>query len=121
MAVSRRDLAKYSIEDQVRMLTTTKVVMSPVGGGTFPCIFLPPGSHLILFYDARRVKGGLFDWDYWNNMPHVKTHWIPILPWLKWTDHHGDLLLLLEEILEVPIVNRTVINNTVASWDDSSD
>jgi hypothetical protein len=115
--VEKHDMADYTIEEQVRMLSRTKVVMSVVGGGTFPCIFLPPGSHLILFFDNRFHKGGLYDWDYWNNMPHIKTHWIPIKPYLKETYYHGELLLLLEEIIDTPIENRTVMNSTRASWD----
>ncbi|KAL3906099.1 MAG: hypothetical protein SGILL_009411 [Bacillariaceae sp.] len=41
---------KMPIEEQARMLSRTKVLFTAVGGGTFPAMFLPPGSHLVLFY-----------------------------------------------------------------------
>jgi hypothetical protein len=65
-------LHDYSIEEQARMISRSKILFIAVGGATFPAIFLPPGSHLVLFYDHE-----LLDWDYWNNIAHIRVHWIP--------------------------------------------
>ena len=66
-------LNKLSIEELIRAISTTKVLVTSTGGGSATSIFLPQGSHLILCYDKWFI-----DWDYWNNMPHITVHWIPI-------------------------------------------
>jgi hypothetical protein len=87
---------QYSIEQQVEMISQTKIFFTAVGGGTFPCIFLPEGAHLVLFY-----VDGYLDWDYWNNMAHLNVHWVPF-------DHATDPQYyplfqdFIEEILGVP-------------------
>lgn len=63
---------QYPIEEQVKVISRSKAVFMAVGGSTFPCIFLPRDSHLVLFYDTE-----LLDWDYWNNISHLRVHWIP--------------------------------------------
>ena len=66
-------LHELSIEKQVQLISTTKILLTAVGGGSATSIFLPQGAHLILFY-----QNNFLDWDYWNNMSHIHVHWIPI-------------------------------------------
>lgn len=86
-------LSKMTIEEQIQKLSSTDVFVSAVGGGTASAFFLPRGSHLILFYES-----GLLDWDYWNNIPDIHVHWIPIQH-LDDPAHLPNLKLLVEECL----------------------
>jgi hypothetical protein len=84
----------YTIEEQVQMISTAKAIFMPVGGATFPSIFLPRGSHLVLFYVES-----LLDWDYWTNIPQIHVHWIPYQH-LNDTSYLPSFEMLMSEILE---------------------
>lgn len=65
--------SKLDVPKQVQVTAQSSIFISVVGGGNVPAIFLPEGGHLILFYEHS-----FLDWDYWENMPHLTVHWIPI-------------------------------------------
>lgn len=86
-------LSKMSLESQVQKMTETSIFLSIVGGGTASAIFLPKGSHLILFYETW-----FLDFDYWSNIPDIHVHWIPI-EHLETPTHLPTLVNLIKSCL----------------------
>jgi hypothetical protein len=91
--IKNATFSKLSIEDQIRLVSRSKVLLSATGGGTATAIFLPPGGHLVLFYSHT-----FLDWDYWNNIPDIHVHWIPI-EHLQDPSYLPNLRFLIEECL----------------------
>lgn len=94
--IEATSLASLSVEEQIQKLSQTDIFLSATGGGSASAIFLPPGAHLILFYEDW-----FLDWDYWNNMADIHVHWIPIED-LEDFSQLSNLKLLIEECLGVP-------------------
>jgi hypothetical protein len=69
------NMANLTLYEQIELTSTAAVYVSVVGGGVSTAMFLPKGAHLILFYS----RGRYLDWDFWNNFPHIKVHWVPLL------------------------------------------
>jgi hypothetical protein len=59
--------------------------VSACGGGAVTATFLPHGSSVILYYvedggvesNRRTGRPALLDWDLFNNMAWVRSHWLP--------------------------------------------
>jgi Glycosyltransferase 61 len=66
-------MSKLSLIEQIELTSTAAFYVSMTGGGTATAMFLPKGAHLILYYVPSRY----LDWDFWNNFPHIHTHWLP--------------------------------------------
>lgn len=81
--ISVVNMTSLTLEEQIEVVSTAAVYVSVVGGGTSSAIFLPKGAHLILFYNPVRF----LDWDFWNNFPQVKVHWMPL-----WSNIEGGVL-----------------------------
>lgn len=79
-AVNMTDMSLY---EQIEMTSKAAVYVSVVGGGSSTAMFLPKGAHLIMFYRPTKY----LDWDFWNNFPHIKVHWIPM-----WRDEEGRVV-----------------------------
>ncbi len=103
-------LATLSIEEQIRQLSQTDIFLSATGGGTASAIFLPPGAHLILFYDEW-----FLDWDYWNNIADIHVHWIPIED-MESSAKLPDLKLLIKECLGIATLSPLEKKNTSLSF-----
>jgi hypothetical protein len=80
-------LGNMTLQEQVRVVSSTNVFITVCGGGSMTATFLPRGSSLIVFYNPR---GGLdfdslksngaparLDWDLLNNAAHLRVHWLP--------------------------------------------
>ena len=69
----------------VRVAMNSAIYITMCGGGAVTAMFLPEGSSAILYYkeDGGIEKGrktqapALLDWDVWNNMAWIRTHWMP--------------------------------------------
>ena len=85
-----------TVKDLVQIVSKTKILLTTTGLGSATSIFLPQGSHLILFYDKWFV-----DWDYWNNMPHITVHWIPIEHVSATSGYSGDVTKYLEPLYQL--------------------
>ena len=68
------NMSALSLHQQIELTSSAAFYVSVVGGGTSTAIFLPKGAHLILYYCPTRY----LDWDFWNNFPHLKVHWVPL-------------------------------------------
>lgn len=74
-----------SIEEQIAIASSTSIYISICGGGAVTAMFLPEGSSVVMYYreDGGIEKGkntnepALLDWDIWNNMAWIRTHWMP--------------------------------------------
>jgi hypothetical protein len=66
-------MSKLSLLEQIQVTSTAAFYISVTGGGTATAMFLPKRAHLILYYVPTRY----LDWDFWNNFPHIQTHWVP--------------------------------------------
>ena len=90
-------MSKLSLKEQIELMTQTHILVTSCGGGAVTSMFLPYGSHLILYYDNTRpskkgknvtttsnrgngVPGGKLDFAYFNNLAYITSHWLPIQP-----------------------------------------
>ena len=64
---------------------SSKIWITIAGDASWPALFLPRGSTLIILYDeTNKVKGGgkhnkrpaMYHFDLWNHLPYIKVHWL---------------------------------------------
>ena len=68
------DMAKLSIPDQIRVMTTTALYVSNHGGGSSFSFFLPRGASAILFWHGPRR----FDYPFYESVDHFRSTWIGV-------------------------------------------
>ena len=53
--------------------------MAVCGGGAVSTTFLPKGAALFLFFhdEEHKRRPVWLDWNYFDNIGYVRTHWIP--------------------------------------------
>lgn len=89
ISVQSVTLSSMSMREQVELVSQAQVFVSMCGGGAMTATFLPKGATLILYYAESggydfsnnfNLTGdpALLDWDLFNNMAHVRVHWLPI-------------------------------------------
>ena len=79
----------YSLVEQAQLVGQAAIYVTGSGGGAVTATFLPRGASLLVFYSevggVENNKGSgkpaRLDWDYFNNMGYVKTHWLPQPRW----------------------------------------
>ena len=85
--VSGTELARLSLEDQVKIILQLSVMVSTVGGSTATCMFLPRHASLVLYFvsDEDFVSKSpmkdfptMMDFDFWNNASYLRVHWLPL-------------------------------------------
>ena len=72
-------IPQESLEDQIRIASESAIYVSACGGGAVTATFLSRGASLILYY-SEYVEDDIparLDWDLFNNMAWVRTHWLP--------------------------------------------
>ena len=73
-------LSEFSVKEQAEMIVDTSIYITVCGGGAFSALFLPKGASLMVYFNEdegiRRTPARL-DWDYFNHMGYVRTHWLP--------------------------------------------
>jgi hypothetical protein len=77
--------SRLSLYEQMNIASQTSIFVTMCGGGAVTAQFMPRGSSLLLFYlEYGGVVGGRvngkparLDWDLFNNMSHLKVHWLP--------------------------------------------
>lgn len=82
-------LSDYTLQDQMELISQkTNIFVSTCGGGSMTGFFLPRGASIILYYAEKSgfnfhkyaLTGGpaILDWDLFNNLGYIRTHWLPI-------------------------------------------
>jgi hypothetical protein len=77
--VEREYIAQENLKDQIRIASTSAIYVTACGGGAVTATFLPRGASLIL-YHSEYIEGDFpvrLDWDIFNNMAWIRTHWLP--------------------------------------------
>jgi hypothetical protein len=83
--IQRINFAKLSVLDQVKIATESSIYVTACGGGAVTATFLSRGATAILYYvetggiESNRKTGqpARLDWDIFNNMAWIRTHWLP--------------------------------------------
>jgi hypothetical protein len=83
--VQKIDFPSKSLKEQVQISSESAIYVSACGGGAVSANFLPHGSSVILYYvedggvQSNRPTGlpARLDWDLFNNMAWVRSHWLP--------------------------------------------
>lgn len=76
------NLSTMSLEDQLELANGASIFVTMSGGGAVTAMFLPRGASLFVYYtiegktNKNKVPARL-DWDLFNNMGHIRTHWLP--------------------------------------------
>jgi hypothetical protein len=80
---------------------------------TWPALFMPRGSTLVLLYDEAQIPKGqsnhpaMQDFDVWNHMPHLKVHWLSV-------QHESTTLLqLLVTLIQDQLPKSYAISDSV--------
>ena len=84
VVIERYTFRKHTLKEQVDIIRNAAIFVTAAGGGAVTATFLPRGATAIIFYGARAVKKGgkkentpaRLDFDYFNNMGYIRTHWI---------------------------------------------
>jgi hypothetical protein len=103
LVLQEQHLSELTFRQRIELAVQTNFYISVVGSGAIPAFFMPRGSTLILYYNndetvesVRRnaTKPIMMDWDLWNNMSHLRVHWLP----LRTMNKTGDLRVLVDLI-----------------------
>lgn len=73
-------LSKMTLSEQIELMAGTSILITVCGGGAVTATFLPKGSSLFVYFnedDGHFRTPARLDWDFLNNMGHVRTHWLP--------------------------------------------
>lgn len=99
-------MKELSVQQQVKLASETAVFITMCGGGAVTGMFLPKGASVILYYlehggVERGVRTGLpahLDWDLFNHLSHVRTHWMPSRTMDNRVDLRALVLLVQQEL-----------------------
>lgn len=83
--VQKINFPSKTLREQVQIASESAIYVSACGGGAVTATFLPHGSSVILYYvedggvesNRRTGRPALLDWDLFNNMAWVRSHWLP--------------------------------------------
>jgi hypothetical protein len=75
-----------TVQEQVKLASTSAIFVTTSGGGAVTATFLPRGASLIIYYvgDGSREnnkqtgKPARLDWDLFNHMSYIRVHWLPV-------------------------------------------
>lgn len=74
------NLSKMKLSEQIELMAGTSILITMCGGGAVTATFLPKGASLFVYFNEQDGHGrtpARLDWDFLNNMGHVRTHWLP--------------------------------------------
>lgn len=95
-----------SVREQVKIASEAAVFVTICGGGAVTGMFLPKGAAVILYYlEHGGVEFGVMtgkpahlDWDLFNNLAHLRTHWLPTQTMDQRVDLRTLVLLVRQEV-----------------------
>ena len=84
MAVESYKFSRFSLKEQVDIISRAAIFVTAGGGGAVTATFLSRGATAIIYYgsDTGLINGRMsytparLDFDYFNNMAYVRAHWI---------------------------------------------
>lgn len=84
VAIESYKFSEFSLKEQVDIISQAAIFVTAGGGGAVTATFLCRGASAIIFYgsDTGLRNGRIsytparLDYDYFNNMAYVRTHWI---------------------------------------------
>ncbi|CAB9519558.1 expressed unknown protein [Seminavis robusta] len=108
LSVESYVMKDLTVPQQVQIASEAAFFITICGGGAVTAMFLPKGATVILYYlEHGGVEYGrpthsyaFLDWDLFNNLSHLRTHWLPT----QTMDNRIDLralVLLMEQELEL--------------------
>lgn len=113
---------KLSMEEQLALLSTTDLLISPCGGVSYAAVFLPEHAHVILtdFYDVIAGVSLKMDGHVWNQVPYLNFHYIQqyyneTSPSFERYDYYRNQV---GAIVDIPTLIRTI---SQALWQLSLD
>jgi hypothetical protein len=99
-------MKELTVQQQVKMASEAAIFISMCGGGAVTGMFLPKGASVILYYlEHGGVERGVMtgshahlDWDLFNHLSHVRTHWMPTATMDQRVDLRALVLLIQNEL-----------------------
>lgn len=106
ITVESYTLKDLSVQQQVQLASETAIFITICGGGAVTGMFLPKGASVILYYlEHGGVERGIpthlpafLDWDLFNNLAHIRTHWLPVQTMDQTVDLRALVLLIRQEL-----------------------
>jgi hypothetical protein len=97
---------ELSAIEQVQVASSAAIFITLCGGGAVTAMFLPAGASVILYYSEdgglangrRTYKPARLDWDIFNNMSHLRVHWMPRNSMKTDLDERALILLIQHEL-----------------------
>lgn len=100
------NFSSLKLEEQLKVVTETSILISVCGGGAVTSMFLSKGASLIMLYPDEPEKQGRknyparLDWDFFSNQGYFRVHWVPIS-----SMHQKKDLDLFLEVLKYDLEN----------------
>mmetsp|Transcript_2354 Transcript_2354/g.5412 ORF Transcript_2354/g.5412 Transcript_2354/m.5412 type:complete len:408 (-) Transcript_2354:71-1294(-) len=77
--------SELSLAEQLEIASQASIFVTSCGGGAVTSMFLPKRSSVLMYYleeggvvdNKLTGKPARLDWDLFNNMSHLKVHWLP--------------------------------------------
>jgi hypothetical protein len=106
LSVKSYVMKDLSVYDQVKVASEASIFITICGGGAVTGMFLPKGATVILYYlEHGGVEYGVpthaaayLDWDLFNNLSHLRTHWLPTQTMDQRVDCRALVLLVQQEL-----------------------
>ena len=76
--IIQKTMSDLSLVQQAELVSSTAIFVTVCGGGAVSATFLPKGASLFVFFHDEEKNGRpvRLDWDYFNHLGYVRTHWI---------------------------------------------
>lgn len=106
ISIETYSMKDLSVKEQVKIASETAIFITICGGGAVTGMFLPKGAAVILYYlEHGGVEYGVqthlpafLDWDLFNNLAYLRTHWLPTQTMDQRVDLRALVLLVRQEL-----------------------
>eukprot|EP00539_Tryblionella_compressa_P017588 CAMPEP_0178850864 /NCGR_PEP_ID=MMETSP0746-20121128/20784_1 /TAXON_ID=913974 /ORGANISM="Nitzschia punctata, Strain CCMP561" /LENGTH=545 /DNA_ID=CAMNT_0020516327 /DNA_START=35 /DNA_END=1673 /DNA_ORIENTATION=+ len=98
--------SRLTLYQQLDIASKTSIFITTCGGGAVTSMFMPRGSSVLMYYleyggvvaGRQTGKPARLDWDLFNNMAHLKVHWLPVGTMHEESDLRAFLFLIQHEL-----------------------
>jgi len=111
LIIITKTMRYLSLIEQAELMSTAAIFVTVCGGGAVSATFLPKGAALFIFFQEEEGERGTparLDWDYFNHLGYIRTHWLPrpkqtkVVPGSKFgpseADYEGFVRLIDQEL-----------------------